>query len=328
MRALVFEAGSAGVSDVSFPRVSDGEVLVAVSRTGMCGTDLGIVRKGRPQVDGPVVLGHEIVGVLAGGTRVAIDPFLACGSCSACIREDTNLCENLRIVGVHVDGGFAESLAVAERQIVTLPDTISDVQASVVEPVATALHAWRKVEAGNPRSVGVIGAGAIGLSVMAVAAAHGIKATAADVDDAMLAHASLQGAAASGETLVGTFDVVFDCVGLETTRRQAVEATRAGGTVVMIGLAGPDLVVPGRSMVTFERTIHGSFGYRHQDFVDAVDIAATMPTGWVGGYLLDEITAILAGDSALPRGIAKAQLVAERAPEPTPSSSDLTEEKA
>lgn len=328
MQALVFEAGSAGVSDVSHPLPSKGEVLVNVSRTGMCGTDLGIVQKGRPRIDGPVVLGHEIVGVLGDGTRVAVDPFLACGTCSACIRSDTNLCENLRIVGVHVDGGFAQSLVVAERQIIALPDTISDVQASVVEPVATALHAWRKIEAAHPRTVGVIGAGAIGLSVIAVAAAHGVVAVVADVDDAMLAHARRQGAMISGESLVGTFDVVFDCVGLESTRRHAVEATRAGGTVVMIGLAGPDLIVPGRSVVTFERTIRGSFGYRHQDFIDAVGIAATIPTEWVGGYSLDEITAILSGESALPSGIAKAQLVAERSPDTTSTISSPTEKRA
>jgi len=302
--------GRASICALTMSEIPAEHARVTVRRVGMCGTDVGIVRKGRPVIPGDVVLGHEIFGVLDDGTRVVVDPFITCASCDACARGESNLCNSLEIVGVHRDGGFAPYVDVPAHQILPVPDSVSDVQASVVEPLATALHAWRRVTVPMER-IGIIGAGAIGLSMVAIAKAHGVSVDISDIDEAMLAHARDYGVSAAGHSLThNDYDAVFECVGLAATRSCAVEATRAGGATVLVGLADPRIDVEGRAVVTFQRALLGSFGYTHEDMVDALALAGTVDPRWVSDHTLEELLDVLTGARPLAEGKVKAQFVA------------------
>ena len=142
MRAIVLEApGSLADSTVSAPRPADGEALVRVSYTGICGTDSKIYSGGIPAAY-PVIMGHEITGeIVAGesrdgagaGARVLVDPVLFCGTCSYCRSGQTHICPDGQLMGREIDGGFAEFVTAPSANLYTLPDTIRDPEVPLIQ---------------------------------------------------------------------------------------------------------------------------------------------------------------------------------------------------
>lgn len=282
MKALV-HGGEQTVSWVEVPEAvrQPGDELVDVLVAGICGTDLGAVRTGRPPIAVGTVLGHEFVGRRGSDGELVIgNPILSCGACRACREARPHLCERRAVLGVHRPGAFAERVAVPEKNL-RPAGRLDLTRAAMVEPIATALHAWRLSP--MPReSVGIIGAGAIGLSVLHVVKALGIEnVTVTDVAPQRLAHAQACGADQVAGQLSGTFDVVLDTVGAVATRRDAVERVRAGGTAILVGLHAPELSVPGGLVVAAEKTIRGSFAYTPTEFDEAIELAAGMNTAWI-----------------------------------------------
>ncbi|WP_235013260.1 zinc-binding dehydrogenase [Arthrobacter sp. SLBN-100] len=295
---------------VAAPAAAPGHTEIRVLRTGLCGTDIGAVRKGRPAVTDNTTMGHEIVGVrVSDGRRVVVNPLVSCGICSFCRSGVTNLCTALQIIGVHMDGGFAEYVSVPDNQVIEVPSECTDEQAGIAEPVATALHAWNRAGFGPGSRVGIVGAGAIGLCVLSVATEKGAtNIGVTDVDPLKRDHALKNGATAVSASLEEEYDVVFECVGLEATRKDALNAVRSGGTLILVGLADATAAFDGRSIVTFERSVIGSFGYLHQDFVEALPITAKMSTDWVTLVPLQDGPGLLDGTATPPAGSAKVHL--------------------
>src|SRR5262245_1527479 len=148
MRALVLTGvESLEVRDVPEP-APDGRALVAVERAGLCGTDLKL-HLGKPPVDYPRILGHEMVGHVvrsgrsgrvAEGTRVLVDPTVACGHCHACYADRANLCPRGALIGRDVDGGFADYVAVDDRQLLPLPTSLSLEAATLPQVLGECVH--------------------------------------------------------------------------------------------------------------------------------------------------------------------------------------------
>jgi threonine dehydrogenase-like Zn-dependent dehydrogenase len=169
----------------------------------------------------------------------------------------------------------------------------------MVEPIATALHAWRlsPMPAGN---VAVLGAGPIGMSLLHVLKTFAIEGvTVTDIAPERRALASACGADRVSDRALEIYDVVIDTVGTVETRRDAVEHIRAGGTAVLVGLHSPDMSFAGGIVVAGERTIRGSFAYTLKEFDEAIGLAATLDTRWLCRVLFDQsaevFTRMLAG---------------------------------
>lgn len=260
--ARLAAVGQLDLHEEPAPEPAAGESLVRISAVGLCGSDLhwytdgGI---GDARLERPLVLGHEIAGVVAAGPRegepVAVDPAVPCGSCGVCLRGHRNLCPTVRFAGHgSVDGGLREFMAWPDAQLHTLPDSMSAAEATVLEPLGVAVHAVDLAHLRLGASVVVVGCGPIGLLLVQVARAAG-AATVVAVEplahrreaaqqlgaDVVLDPATIepQGMFATGLGPPGA-DVVLEVVGSPAAVELSVRAARPGGRVVLVGIPDED----------------------------------------------------------------------------------------
>ena len=263
--ARIHGAGDMRLHDEPVPTPRQGELLVKVTTVGVCGSDVHWFREGHigaDRIETPLVLGHECAGVIESGARrgqrVAIDPAQACGRCSCCEEGNPNLCSELRFAGhAPQDGGLCGYVAWPERCLVPLPDALSDVDGALLEPLGVALYALELGAVGPGMSVGVFGAGPIGLLVLQVAKAAGAtRLFATDRSDVphRLAAARALGAAAfsvhdcgeADDILAATggrgVDVAFEAAGDPEAVEAAVAAVKPGGRVILVGIPSEDRI--------------------------------------------------------------------------------------
>lgn len=288
------------------PAPQHDEVLVRVTRAGICGSELEAVATKSPRRVPPLIMGHEFAGRVEAvgpevggwqvGDRVVPNPLVPCGRCRTCARGLTNACPNRTLLGLHVNGGHAQWVICKAAQLHRIPATLSDEAASMAEPLAVAVHAVRLLGATAvlPRAVAVFGAGTIGL--LALQAAHLAGATTTlvlDVDPERLEVARRLGAtlvldpraeAGSGATLERTaleltggdgFDGTIDAVGRAETRAGALRLVRPGGTAVWVGKAQDVVPVSGEEAVNNEKRIQGAYAYTDDDFATALGLLAS-----------------------------------------------------
>ncbi len=286
MQALVYTAPlTLEMRDVPEPVVGEDEVVVAVEAVGICGSELEGFRSQSPFRVPPLIMGHEFAGRLFDGTRVAVNPLIACGRCDLCLRGLRNVCRRRTVLGIQRPGAFAERVAVPEASCVPVPEGLSADYAALAEPLACAVHAWRLALAQDPSPVrvGVIGAGMLGLATALVALRGGVRdVSVADVSDARLASAVTAGVPHAVRELEGEFDFVFDAVGSAHTRAASVERLRPGGTTVGMGLHGADAGFDGLALIRQEKRVLATFAYVERDFAAALEMAADVDaTPWV-----------------------------------------------
>jgi threonine dehydrogenase-like Zn-dependent dehydrogenase len=289
MKALVFTGpGVVEILDMPDVIVGTDEVLVHVDRAGICGSELHGISTPGFRVP-PLIMGHEFVGHTSEGRRVVVNPLVNCGTCDMCLSGMPQVCRSRALLGVHRAGGFAERAAVPASSLHDLPDEIDFDRAALIEPVANAVHAW--VLAGHPRGkrIGIVGCGPIGLACLEVALHEGASSVAcADLSKDRRAVAQSIGAQTVGDSLEGEFDVIFDAVGSNVTRRASVDHLIPGGTAVWLGLASPDPGFDAAHVVRFEKVVKGSFAYSNTEFAQAIDMAKDLDLSWWTTYDLDE----------------------------------------
>src|SRR3984957_10955114 len=182
MKAMVLSApNELALGEVARPAIGEGQVLVRVTYSGICGTDYKIYSGAIP-VRYPRIMGHEMIGevVEAGesatvrpGDRVIVDPELYCGACFHCRIGQTHLCPNGILVGRDADGGFAEYVAAPASHVFRLPDSIDSRTAPLIQVLTTCLHAQRQVKIFPAESVVVFGLGVTGQLHVQLAKARG-----------------------------------------------------------------------------------------------------------------------------------------------------------
>lgn len=294
--AAVMADGRIEIVDRPEPSPGPGEVVVAVERCGMCGSDLHIRASGLLPTG--AVLGHEFGGTVveAGpdsqgpqvGRRVAVLPARRCGVCPACTQGRGNLCP-LQFatsigLGLH-DGGYAERVVVPASSCHPVPKTATPAQVALAEPYAVALHAvGRSRVATDPDlAVAVIGAGSVGLMCVAALVKAGVTGIAVAEPRAPRAEAAAAMGAAPVESagdlsqiLGRSPDVVFEATGAATTPGLAVEVVAAGGQVVLLGVGAPggQLPMPGLLWVVKEVDVAPSIAYTDAEFAQAVAAVA------------------------------------------------------
>lgn len=247
-----------GIGDVRLhvetkPQPQEKEVLLRVTAVGICGSDIHWFADGTTgsaSFSEPFVLGHEFAAVVESGqlagTRVAVEPHVACGHCVYCAEGNPNLCPHHYFAGqAPQDGALREFMCWPEDFIFPLPDTISDEAGALLEPLGVALHT---VDLGHLRAgmrVGVYGCGPIGLMVVQLARLSGaVEVVATDKLPHRLQAAQQLGAtavfAADDTAHIPEVDVAFEVAGDQGAVDTAVETCKPGGQVILCGIPTDD----------------------------------------------------------------------------------------
>jgi 2-desacetyl-2-hydroxyethyl bacteriochlorophyllide A dehydrogenase len=260
------------------PATGDG-IRVKVVAAGICRSDLHLAAMGFPAV----TIGHEIAGVLQDGTAVAIEPIAACGVCDGCLAGREHLCRELlaRIYGLALDGGMAEEILVAPRCLIDLPQTIDPDDASIIEPLAIAVHGFNRADVTLGERVLVVGGGAIGLSALAVARHRGVAADLAARHHHQISAGEALGAGTTpGEEHDAEYDVVIDAAGTQSSLEEAIRRLRPGGRLLLLGSWWAPVQL-GTELALKEITLFPSSMYGHshgsREFAEAVDVLAARP---------------------------------------------------
>lgn len=206
MKAIqVVKPNQLEVIDVEKPIIDEkNNVLVKMTAAGICGSDVGIYHGSNAAATYPRIIGHEMVGVveeigsdvqnLKIGDRVIINQVTSCGECYPCKKGRGNVCDNLKVRGVHIDGGYREYIAVPEYDCYLLPDSLSDADAVMIEPTTIAIQACTRAELEKDDMLLIYGAGALGHSILKIAATICDHIIIADIVDEKLEEAKQAGA--------------------------------------------------------------------------------------------------------------------------------------
>ncbi|MEI6215180.1 MAG: alcohol dehydrogenase catalytic domain-containing protein [Desulfuromonadales bacterium] len=273
MKAVtVSEIGSFSYGERSVPRPAAGEVLVQVALAGLCRTDLKIIRSGHRDLLLPRIPGEEVVGTVvergAGveipvGTRVYVYPGMWCGCCRQCRAGAENLCREMRIMGFHRDGGFAEYVTVPEQSLIPLPGQCSFADAVFAEPLSCCINALEQARLSPGERIGIWGAGPAGTLLQRLATVLGAEATVIEPDPRR--RELVGGISVPGER---HFDVCIPAVGSHDAYREALaHLAPRGRLVVFSGLPkesqSPEVCL--NSLHYLEQTISGAYGccFRH-----------------------------------------------------------------
>lgn len=330
MKVVVFTGpGSLVVEDRPDPVPEPGHSIIDVGAVGICGSDLhGYTGETGRRAPG-MVMGHEIGGRLVDDGAVTreqleavwtVNPMFSCGRCASCLAGNDSICINRRVLGVTPDiqGGYAEYVQVPTDALVSLGTAVTPDHAALVEPLAVGYHAVRIGQRAGQRRAVVIGGGAIGAACSLAALRTGIESVLVSEPMAhrrqILAQLGVEVVDPIQEDLLGRVqdwtdgegaDLVLDAVASRATVGQAVEISRPGSPVVVVGMNEPSVAFQTYDLVTWERQLIGSFCYTKQHFLETAEWVATNPDelkllveGSVGFDRIDETFKELSSGSA------------------------------
>eukprot|EP00262_Sarcandra_glabra_P015089 TRINITY_DN4578_c0_g1_i8.p1 TRINITY_DN4578_c0_g1~~TRINITY_DN4578_c0_g1_i8.p1 ORF type:complete len:363 (+),score=52.40 TRINITY_DN4578_c0_g1_i8:203-1291(+) len=295
MAAWLVAVNTLKIQPFKLPPLGPHEVRVQMKAVGICGSDvhyLKMMRNVHFIIKEPMVLGHECAGIineigsevklLAVGDRVALEPGISCWHCDHCKGGNYNLCPDMKFFSSPpVNGALANQVVHPADLCFKLPDNVSLEEGAMCEPLSVGVHACRRANVSPERTVLIMGAGPIGLVTMLVARAFGApRIVIADVNDHRLSVAKDLGAdhfikvspniqdldeeVVQIQKAMGTrVDVTFDCAGFSKTMSTALNATRPGGKVCLVGMGHDIMTVPLTSASAREVDIVGIFRYKN-----------------------------------------------------------------
>jgi 2-desacetyl-2-hydroxyethyl bacteriochlorophyllide A dehydrogenase len=285
------EPGKLAVVDRPRPEPKQDEVLVRIRRVGICGTDFHIFGGKHPYLEYPRVMGHELSGTvelapagsgLSPGQDVYIVPYLSCGQCAACRKGITNACRNIRVLGVHCDGGMAEYLSLPEQNVIpTGPTSLDD--AAMTEFLAIGAHGIKRGSVTPADRVLVVGSGPIGMSAIIFAKARGAEVTVMDMredrlaftvdrlgaDRTLLADDSAERKVQELTSGDG-FDVVVDATGNTNAMQRGFGFLGHGGRYVLISVVRDNITFSDPEFHKREATLLASRNAQPDDFAEVV----------------------------------------------------------
>ena len=300
MKALVYT----GVEELIYrdekdPIEKEGESILEVQASGICGSDMHAYHGKDERRVPPLILGHEVSGKIINGKikdKIAVlNPLLTCGKCEFCSNKREHLCPNRVLLGMNRpyerQGGFAELITVPNTNIYDVPEKLKVTEAAVAEPTAVAYHAVLIGEKSLKKNIKdcrilVQGAGAIGLLCALIISKikKNTNIIMSDPNKLRLDECSKYLDAkfvgpTSSEVKNDSFDIVFDTVGLEVSRQQAISVVKPGGSIIHIGLTQPAGEFNFRKATLQEITFIGTYCYTNQDFSDTIQILANKDIG-------------------------------------------------
>lgn len=308
MRALVLHGPhSIGVQQVPDPAPASGEVLLRITATGICGSDVhGYTGENGRRHPGQI-MGHETVGRIAGGDAgalaarglavgdpVTVNPVIGCKRCGACSIGEEQSCPERRLIGVdpEISSAFADLMVAPAANVTRLPDRMPEDQGALIEPLTVGYHAARRGRCSAEDRVVVLGAGPIGQACVLAALRLGVghvlvsepnpnratlirqlgsaQITAVDPVRQRLADIA-------PDVLRGRPTLVLDAVGSAATLRDALDVADRLARVVLVGMNEPIVQLSAYGISTAERELIGAFCYNREDFTTTTAWAASMP---------------------------------------------------
>ncbi len=300
MKALVYT----GEQELTYreekdPIEKEGESILEVHASGICGSDMHAYHGKDERRVPPLILGHEVSGKIINGKfkdKIAVlNPLITCGKCEFCSSKREHLCPNRVLLGMNRpyerQGAFAELITVPNTNIYDVPKKLDIKEAAVAEPTAVAYHAIQIAEKTSKKDLKdcrilVQGAGAIGLLCSLILSKIKISKNIviSDPNELRLNECSKYVSAkfvgpTHKEINTDGFDLVFDTVGLEVSRQQAITVVKPGGIIIHIGLTQPAGEFNFRKATLQEITFIGTYCYTNQDFSETIQILANKDIG-------------------------------------------------
>jgi len=298
MRRVVVRPDSIELVTTEVPQPTAEEAQVQTVLGGVCGSDTHAAQGEHPFVSLPYHPGHEVVGVVRAvgadvqdvrvGQRVTVEPTLPCWHCKMCTTGRSNLCENLRFFGCGYDqGGFADFFTIPANRLHVIPDGIDDLNAALIEPLSTPVHAARLAGDLRGLKVVILGCGTIGL--LTLAAVRHFGAATVVMTDMLESKRALAGRLGADQTvdagsatvvedvrtaLGESADVVFDCVANRFTVPQAIRMALKAGTVMVVGVPSGDITIPMALVQDQQVRVQGSATYTAVDFATSIEMVA------------------------------------------------------
>ncbi len=278
-----------------------GEALIRVRQVGVCGTDLHAFRGEQPFFTYPRILGHELSGevletgssqepgqsALSAGMQCAIEPYFSCGHCPPCRRGVTNCCVNIRVFGVHIDGGMREFATVPISRL-HASHTLSFEQLALVEPLSIGAHAVARARISEGERVLVVGAGPIGLAVTCFARLAGAHVIVMDISQHRLDFCQQQWpevvcinggnqplAALQAVVSDDLPTAVFDATGNPQSMMSAFTYVAYGGRLIFVGLFPGDVTFHDPDFHSRELTLLSSRNATAKDFQQVISALET-----------------------------------------------------
>ena len=277
------------LKDIPIPVPGKDEALIKVIRAGVCGSDITVYKGKHMTATVPTVLSHEILGRIESlpegydgpftiGQRVLMNPIISCGKCAACRRGLPHVCENLKLLGIHVDGGFAEYTKVGVDKLVAIDDDFPDEVAILGEPFAVGAHVMVNSDIQPGDKIFISGGATVGLYIAIFAKAAGAeRVIISEINEPRRQFVESMGIETINpentdamdlmrEVTDGGSDIVYDTSGAPSCILQMPDLCRCGGKLLSLGLSGdayPFII----GKVSFkEIRLIGNRLYSQQDF--------------------------------------------------------------
>lgn len=282
------------------PVLTTGQAIIKIRRIGICGTDLHAFQGTQPFFEYPRILGHELSGELlefdnaegfTKGESVTFIPYINCEHCLACRTGKPNCCTELKVCGVHIDGGMVEYLSVPSRLLLHGQGLSFD-ELALVEPLAIGAHGVRRAAISDGEFVLIIGAGPIGLGAMEFARIAGARVIAMDINDSRLKFCSdklgvqytVNARAEDAKEQIKTITkgdmptVVIDASGNQNAINNAFQYMGHGARFILIGLQKGEICLSHPEFHKREGTLMSSRNATKADFEHVID---SMKKGWI-----------------------------------------------
>ena len=307
------QSGRVKQRSLPIPKIHDNDILVKVTFSGICGTDLHIISGEAPAAD-KVVLGHEFSGIVTDigshvlkiktGDRVAIDPNNYCGECYYCQKGQVHFCQNIHPIGIRHNGGWAEYCVVPESQVYILPKNTDAAWGALAEPLSCIVHGWDRIQPLNKEnSVLLLGAGIIGILWRLVLKNAGIKNVFISEPNTsrreIVKKLGFEGITPNDLTKhSGGFDVIIDCSGNITAIEKCIGKLNPLGRFLFFGITPQHARISIQPFQIFEKELTllgsainpGTFG-RALEVINEIQIP--LDSLGVVFYSLDEYNAAL-----------------------------------
>jgi (R,R)-butanediol dehydrogenase/meso-butanediol dehydrogenase/diacetyl reductase len=318
--AVISKYGKIELTEVEKPSVKNNHVLVKVRYASICGSDQHIFKgEFHPRTKLPLIPGHEFAGIieevsndvkgLVPGNKVTVDPIMWCGTCAACREGHYPACTSLKLIGIDLDGGFAEYVSVPSNMIYRVPDHISDEFAALIEILSIGFHASNRAGLKNGDNILIVGSGKVGQSILhAAKTITAGKIFMADILDERLSLASsafpdihtINIKNVDPVALINEFtngegvDIAFEAVGHEVhiagrynPVRTCINSIKGGGKVCVLGLSDHPSEILMKELIWKEariiasRVSHGEFS----KVIEALDNGTLKPEKMITGIL-------------------------------------------
>ena len=294
-QAIMMKPGEVTIREVDIPEVAPNQIKVKMKRIGVCGSDIHVFHGKHPYTSYPVVQGHEVAAEVVEigsevtsvkiGDRVTIQPQVVCGKCYPCTHGRYNACEELKVMGFQTTGMASEYFVTEADKAVKLSEGMSYDEGALVEPISVAVHAIRRYGNVAGKKVLVLGGGPIGNLVAQSAKAMGAsqvlvsEQSTARLDIAKGCEIETVNPLETEllDKIIETFgtdkaDVIFECVGINATMEQAINFSRKGSDIVVVGVFADFGTINMGLIQDKELRLIGSAMYRVEDYEKAIEL--------------------------------------------------------